>query len=45
MDLKVTVGENIVRLAGLEACNLEIYKEQVFPALIKLIKKTKDFLS
>jgi len=43
--LKVCVGENIVRLANLEGITGEVYQEVVLPALIKLIKKTKDFMS
>ena len=37
MDLKVTVGENVVRLSRLEGVNITLYKEQVLPALIKLV--------
>ena len=37
MDLKVTVGENIVRLSRFEGVNLETYQATVLPALIKLV--------
>ena len=45
MDLKVTVGENVVRLSRLEGVTLEMYTSTLLPALIKLVKKTKDFMS
>jgi vacuolar protein sorting-associated protein 35 len=38
MDLKVTVGENVVRLSRLEGVNLELYTTVVLPALIKLVR-------
>ena len=37
MDLKVTVGENVVRLSRFEGVNLEKYQTTVLPALIKLV--------
>ena len=45
MDLKVTVGENVVRLSRMEGVNLEMYQTTLLPALIKLVRKTKDFMS
>jgi len=45
MDLKVTVGENIVRLSMLEGIDLEKYKSSVLPQLIKLVKPKSYFIT
>mmetsp|Transcript_54426 Transcript_54426/g.62365 ORF Transcript_54426/g.62365 Transcript_54426/m.62365 type:complete len:782 (+) Transcript_54426:65-2410(+) len=45
-QLRVTVGENIVRLSNLEGVNLEVYQENVLPRLIEIIiKSNKDVMS
>lgn len=44
-DLKITVGENIVRLSGIEGITLEVYKEKVLPPLLDHITSTKDKIS
>ena len=36
-DLRVTVGENIVRLSNLEGLNLQMYKETVLPKIMETI--------
>lgn len=44
-DLKVTIGENLVRLSQLEGCTLEIYKEFVLDKLIEIITSKDDKMS
>ena len=36
-DVKVTIGENLVRLSQLEGCSLEYYKDQVLDRLIEIV--------
>jgi vacuolar protein sorting-associated protein 35 len=44
-DLKITVGENIVRLSGMEGVTLDVYKEKVLPPLLEHITSTNDKIS
>lgn len=44
-DLKVTVGENIVRLSSLEGINLELYQTVVLPRIIEIVTSSKDAIS
>ena len=44
-ELRLTVGENIVRLAALSQVNSERYKKIVLPKLLEIITSTKDSLS
>lgn len=41
-ELKVLVGENIIRLASLNGLTLKLYKEEVLERLIAIILETKD---
>lgn len=43
-ELKVLVGENIIRLASLNGLTIEIYKNEVLPKLIDILLGTKDHL-
>ena len=44
-ELKILVGENIIRLASLEGLNNEIYQNQVLPKILNIIIESKDQLS
>ena len=44
-ELKVLVGENIIRLSNLESLSLDKYKEDVLPKLINILLDSKDTLS
>lgn len=44
-ELKVLVGENIIRLSSLDSITIELYKEEILPKLISIIKEAKDGLS
>lgn len=44
-ELKVLVGENIIRLSSLNGLSLEIYKNEVLPKVISILLDTKDALS
>ena len=44
-DLRVTVGENIVRLSSLEGVSLEIYKETVLPRCLEVVLTSKDSIA
>jgi len=39
-DVKVTVGENLVRLSQLEGCTVEVYKEFVLDKIIDIVSFT-----
>lgn len=41
-ELKVTVGENIIRLGNLEGMTYEIYKTVVLPKILDIIVICKD---
>lgn len=45
IDLKVVVGENLLRLSSLEGVNMDVYKETVLPRIIELIISSKDPIS
>jgi vacuolar protein sorting-associated protein 35 len=45
VDLKITVGENILRLSNLEGVNLDVYKSTVLPKLIEIILNSKETIS
>jgi len=44
-DLKVTIGENLVRLSQLEGCTKTVYKEFVLDKLIEIITSKDDKIS
>mmetsp|Transcript_15309 Transcript_15309/g.13031 ORF Transcript_15309/g.13031 Transcript_15309/m.13031 type:complete len:275 (-) Transcript_15309:1830-2654(-) len=44
-DLKVIIGENLVRLSQLEGCTIEVYKEYVLDKLIEIITSKDDRIS
>jgi vacuolar protein sorting-associated protein 35 len=44
-ELKVLVGENIIRLASLNGLSLEIYKEEILNKMINILLDSKDQLS
>lgn len=44
-ELKVLVGENIIRLSSLNGLSLEIYKDEVLNKMITILLESKDQLS
>ena len=44
-ELRVTVGENIIRLGHLEGLTYEIYKSVVLPKLLDIIVICKDTMA
>ena len=44
-ELRVTVGENIIRLSSLEGLTYEIYKTTVLPKILEIIVICKDTLA
>ena len=44
-DLKVLVGENIIRLSSLSGLNLNLYQKYVLPKIINLLIESKDPLN
>lgn len=44
-DLKVTIGENLVRLSQLEGCSPEVYQQFVLDKLIEIILMKDDKIS
>jgi len=44
-ELKVLVGENIIRLSSLNGLTLEIYKDEVLKKMITILLESKDQLS
>lgn len=44
-ELKVLVGENIIRLSSLESVSLQKYQEEILPKLINILLDSKDGLS
>jgi vacuolar protein sorting-associated protein 35 len=44
-DLRVTVGENIVRLSSLQGLNIELYQTTVLPKVLEIITSSKDPIS
>lgn len=44
-DLRVTVGENIVRLSSLQGLNIQLYTTNVLPKVLEVIVSSKDAIS
>jgi len=44
-DLRVTVGENLVRLSSLQGVTLDIYKAVVLPRTLEVVTISKDVIS
>jgi len=44
-DLRVTVGENIVRLSSLEGVTIELYESVVLPKILEVVTSSKDLIS
>ena len=44
-ELRVTVGENIIRLSSLEGLNIKVYETSVQPKLLEIISQSKDSLA
>jgi vacuolar protein sorting-associated protein 35 len=44
-DLRVTVGENIIRLSNLEGIEMSVYVEQVLPKILEIVTSAKDTIS
>ena len=44
-ELKVLVGENIIRLSSLQGLTIEMYKNDVLPKIITILLDSKDMLS
>jgi len=44
-ELRVTVGENIIRLSSLEGVTFEIYKQIVLPRILEIVVVCKDTLA
>lgn len=44
-ELRVTVGENIIRLGNLEGLTYDIYKTVVLPKILEIIVICKDTMA
>lgn len=44
-ELRVTVGENIIRLSNLEGVNFDIYKSIVLPRILDIVVICKDTMA
>ena len=44
-ELRVTVGENIIRLSSLEGVTYDIYKQIVLPRILEIVVVCKDTLA
>ena len=44
-DLKMLIGENLMRISSLEGVNIKIYKEEVLPKMLMLLKESKDAMT
>lgn len=44
-ELRVTVGENIIRLSDLEGVTYEIYKSTVLPKILEIVVICKDTMA
>jgi vacuolar protein sorting-associated protein 35 len=44
-ELRVTVGENIIRLSSLEGLTFELYKSTVLPKILEMVVICKDTLA
>ena len=43
-ELKILVGENIVRLSSLEGLNLDMYKDEILPKIINILINLSNFI-
>lgn len=44
-DLKMLIGENLMRISSLEGVNVKIYKEEVLPKMLVLLKDSQDAMT
>ena len=44
-ELRVTVGENVIRLSMLEGVTYEIYKNTVLPKILEIVTMCKDTMA
>lgn len=44
-ELKITVGENIIRLSNLNGVTFGIYKEIVLPRILEMVVQCKDTMA
>ena len=44
-ELRVTVGENVIRLSMLEGVTYEIYKQTVLPKILEIVVMCKDTMA
>ena len=44
-ELKITVGENIIRLSNLSGVNFPIYQETVLPKILEMVVQCKDTMA
>jgi vacuolar protein sorting-associated protein 35 len=44
-ELRVTVGENIIRLGNLEGLTYDIYKSVVLPKILEIVVICKDAMA
>lgn len=44
-ELKILVGENVVRLSSLDGLNLNMYQQEILPKIINILLESKDQLS
>jgi len=44
-ELRVTVGENIIRLSNLEGVTFEVYQSTVLPRILEMVVMCKDTMA
>lgn len=44
-ELRVTVGENIIRLSMLNGCTFKVYQTVVLPRILEMVIKCKDTMA
>jgi vacuolar protein sorting-associated protein 35 len=44
-ELRVTVGENIIRLSNLSGVTFDVYKTTVLPEILKIVVMCKDTMA
>ncbi len=44
-DLKMLIGENLMRISSLEGVNIKIYKELVLTKMLNLLRNSKDAMA
>lgn len=44
-ELRVTVGENIIRLSNLQGVTFDVYKNTVLPEILKIVVMCKDTMA